>query len=59
MGYYLMRCLLFLYDSGIPVNIRPIPTQELENSGDIVINLNNAQTYVGDTVSSTYLLYSV
>lgn len=39
---------------GIALNYRPIPNQVLENSGDIVINLNNAEEYVGDTVSSTY-----
>lgn len=47
-------CMLTQYP-GTPLNIRPIPYQVLENTGDYVINLNNNEEYVGDTVSSTYI----
>ena len=37
---------------GIPLNIRPIPVQLLENSGDYVVNLSLDNEFYGDTVSS-------
>lgn len=37
---------------GTPLNIRPIPFQALENSGDIVVNLSLDNEFSGDTVSS-------
>lgn len=44
-------CMLTQYP-GIPLTYRDIPKQVLENTGDIVENLTNAETYTGDTVSS-------
>jgi hypothetical protein len=35
---------------GIPLNIRPIPFQALQNSGDIVVNLSLDNELTGDTV---------
>jgi hypothetical protein len=37
---------------GIPLNMRPIPYQALENSGDVVLNLSLDQEFTGETVSS-------
>jgi hypothetical protein len=42
---------------GIPLNIRPIPYQDLENSGDVVINLSLDEEFAGETVSSALAVF--
>lgn len=44
-------CMLTQYP-GIPVNMRPIPFQYLENSAEYALNQVNAAEYTGDTVSN-------
>jgi hypothetical protein len=42
---------------GIPLNIRPIPYQALENSGDVVVNLSLDEEFSGETVSSALAIF--
>jgi hypothetical protein len=42
---------------GIPLNIRPIPYQALDNVEDLVINLSLDQQFTGDTVSSALAVF--
>ena len=38
----------------IPLNERPIPYQQLEDAGDVVMNLSLSEQFEGDTVSGAF-----